>query len=593
MASSAFEVPPPLLTRKPQRKADPVNAWKRGHKKTVSELLVATGFPALPSAGAGDQAVLSFFENLPATWTDASKPKVHNIQSFAHMINAVTMPASPSMGQFAVRAASFNQQLAALTELAGQLEDYASDLRVILDEAPKSLGMAVQRAVVGFLFRFFLELLSGADVDLVVPALRGPCVDVGALSLEDTFVALCRRGTPRAFSTRGADDPPPPPPGDPYNDRQSASSRKKKKRQRKRRQPSSDSESESSDSSEASDTESSGSGSDSDSDAPMGDSDVEAESTALMHQFGVTKHTSVSGTQLAQVLAARLENIFHVDDLREVAQTLATVAARHRIAMNGDTYTETLIQGLLHDIRKICGGDISADSVNAALAAVIRAVAEACKEPANRRQSKKKKAKKKRKDRRPKGTVRLRAAAKKAAAMLTMLGKDASKQHKIEQLQGTASGSGTFTSKREQQLLDAMVAKAVAANGRYFGAGGRRGNYGGDGGGGGKGSHGNGGGGNGGGGGSGGGGGNRGGGGGGGGGGNAVMRDWLVLLREAVPDADKMRQPELYAISDKIVGGRGLCLSCKKRIDRDLRRCPCGGSSIHPDFKEALKKYKF
>ena len=29
-----------MLTRKPQRKADPVNAWKRGHSKTVSELHV-------------------------------------------------------------------------------------------------------------------------------------------------------------------------------------------------------------------------------------------------------------------------------------------------------------------------------------------------------------------------------------------------------------------------------------------------------------------------------------------------------------------------------------------------------------------------
>ena len=38
---------------------------------------------------------------------------------------------------------------------------------------------------------------------------------------------------------------------------------------------------------------------------------------------------------------------------------------------------------------------------------------------------------------------------------------------------------------------------------------------------------------------------------------------------------------------------RGLCLSCEKPFDRDLRRCACGGTTIHPDFKEALKKYNF
>ena len=156
-----------------------------------------------------------------------------------------------------------------MKELALQLEDYANDLQVVLEDASTSLGMAVQRAVVGFLFRFFLELLSGADVGLVVPALRGPCADVGALSLEDTFVALCRRGAPRAFSTRGANDPPGPPPGDPDGDRQPDRIKKKKKlrrRRRKRRHSSSGSESSSSDSNEASDSESSGSGSGSDSD---------------------------------------------------------------------------------------------------------------------------------------------------------------------------------------------------------------------------------------------------------------------------------------------------------------------------------------
>jgi len=160
MASAAFSVAPPLLKLKPQRKADPLNAWKCGYKKTLAELFVATGFPALPAAIAGDNAVLSFFEQLPASWTDRSKPEIHNVQSFAHMINATTTPASPPMGQFSVRSASFNQQLSALKELATQLEGYATDLQALLEGISSALGMAVQRAVVGFLFRFFLELLG-------------------------------------------------------------------------------------------------------------------------------------------------------------------------------------------------------------------------------------------------------------------------------------------------------------------------------------------------------------------------------------------------------------------------------------------------
>ena len=612
MASAAFSVAPPLLKLKPQRKADPLNAWKCGYKKTLSELLLATGFPALPAAIAGDNTVLSFFEQLPASWTDGSKPEIHNIQSFAHMINAATTPASPPMGQFSVRSASFNQQLTALKELATQLEGYATDLQALLEGISSALGMAVQRAVIGFLFRFFLELLGGADIGLVTPALRGPSVDVGALSLEDTFVALCRRGTPRAFSSRRSDEPPGPPPTEPEDNPsgdidESRKSKKKKKKaksvpRRKRRHSATDSEDSSGSSSESREEESSSAESGSESDIQFADSEDDGESAALMHQYGVTKHTSVSGSQLSRVWAARLENIYHVDDLQEVATTLAQVAARHRIKINGDSHTETLVQGLLHDMRKICGGDITADSVNASLAAILRAVAEACKETSgsSRKRHAKKSARKKRRDRRSKAIVRLRAAAKEAISMLSMLGKDASKQHKIAQLQGTVSGSGTPTTKREQQLMNEMVAKAVAESGRYFGGGGG-GRGGGRGGGGGGGSSGGSGG-------SGSGGGGRGGGGsnGGGGGGtrdgkftkkdgsgNTVMRDWMRLIRAKVADGDVMSNHDVYSLSDKIVGGTRLCLSCKKTLGRDSRHCDCGGTSVHADYKAALLKYKF
>ena len=172
-------------------------------------------------------------------------------------------------------------------------------------------------------------------------------------------------------------------------------SRKSKgNRRRKQRHSASDSDDSSGSSSESSEGEFSDSESGSDSDIQFADS----EDDALMHQYGVTKHTSVSGSQLSRVLAARLENAFHVDDLQEVAATVAQVAARHRISMIGDSHTETLMQSLLHDVRKICGGDVTADSVNASLAATLRAIAEACKETTSstRKRHSKKSSRKKR-----------------------------------------------------------------------------------------------------------------------------------------------------------------------------------------------------
>jgi hypothetical protein len=41
--------------------------------------------------------------------------------------------------------------------------------------------------VIGFLYRFILDQLGGAEICLVTTALRGPSVDVAALSLEYTF----------------------------------------------------------------------------------------------------------------------------------------------------------------------------------------------------------------------------------------------------------------------------------------------------------------------------------------------------------------------------------------------------------------------
>ena len=306
------------------------------------------------------------------------------------------------------------------------------------------------RAATFFLFRVIVvDTLLAANTKAAKPSLRAPDDAVGNMSFADVVCATARKAVPQAFG----DQP----------DTQSSSSsdsgespeqerRRRRKREKRGRERHRGSESDSSDSD-------SGSSDEDDSDdegvgagQPTGDDQA---SIALLHELGVTNHTTIDGKQAAMALKRSMEAIHNVEDISLVVNVIVKVSQRHDINVDGDMKVEPRMAKVIRGIKKTCGGDINEGSVDNALPTILRAITTACSKNGKKK--------------RPRVIKALRRAAKGANASLSALAKDATRQSNLARLRGKTGGSGFIqTTAREQALIEHIqseLAKAQAVGG--------------------------------------------------------------------------------------------------------------------------------
>ena len=142
-----------------------------------------------------------------------------------------------------------------------------------------------------------------------------------------------------------------------------------------------------------------------------------------------------------------MESIFNVDDITRVVGVIVKVAQRHDIDIDGDMGIEPLMAKAIRGIKKTCGGNVSEDSVDNALATILRTIVAECAK-------KKKKKGQKKPAKRPKAVKALKRAAQQALASLSSLAKDATRQSNLARLRGRSSGGFMQTTDREQALID-------------------------------------------------------------------------------------------------------------------------------------------
>ena len=525
---AAFGAFPPTAKRGPQQPRDNRAVAQLGHGRTVAQVLDSLGFPAgfSPTQAADEVAVSNFIEAMPASFVDQTRTKMSSTAAWAHGLLADSTPASRGIGIFSLRGLSYTDITGALRKLAPLLAlgNWATDLIEYVGET----GSAT-RAATFFLFRVIVvDTLLAANTAAAKPSLRAPDAAVGNMSFADAVCATARKAVPQAFgdqpdtqSSSSSDS------GEsPEQERRRRRKRKKRGRERHRgsESDSSDSDSGSSDEDD-SDDEGVGAG------QPTGDDQA---SIALLHELGVTNHTTIDGKQAAMALKRSMGAIHNVEDISLVVNVIVKVSQRHDINVDGNMKVEPRMAKVIRGIKKICGGEISVSSVDNALPTILRAITTACSGNGKKK--------------RPKIIKALRSAAKGANASLSALAKDATRQSNLARLRGKSGGNGFMqTTAREQALIDQIKGDLQGGGAQVKEYKKRKQ----------------------------------------GGGERGLAGTWHELLLKKMPDADKR---QVWAETDKILGAARLCLGCKKKLQG---RCRCGSTSIHADWMAALANHQF
>ena len=449
---AAFGAFPPTAKRGPQQPRDNRAVAQLGHGRTVAQVLDSLGFPAgfSPTQAADEVAVSNFIEAMPASFVDQTRTKMSSTAAWAHGLLADSTPASRGIGIFSLRGLSYTDITGALRKLAPLLAlgNWATDLIEYVGET----GSAT-RAATFFLFRVIVvDTLLAANTKAAKPSLRAPDDAVGNMSFADVVCATARKAVPRAFGDRQRRRSVTPSASDSSASgdetrRPGRRGRRKRKRRGRRRSRRGGSES------DTSDSEESGS-----SDEVVGaetSSGEDQASIALLHELGITSHTTIDGKQAAMALKRSMEAIHNVEDISLVVNVIVKVSQRHDINVDGDMKVEPRMAKVIRGIKKTCGGDINEGSVDNALPTILRAITTACSKNGKKK--------------RPKVIKALRRAAKGANASLSALAKDATRQSNLARLRGKTGGSGFIqTTAREQALIEHIqseLAKAQAVGG--------------------------------------------------------------------------------------------------------------------------------
>ena len=533
-AGAAFGAFPPTAKRGAQQPRDDQAVARLGRDRTVAQVLEDLGFPAgfSPAQAADDDAVSNFIEAMPASFVDQTRTKMSSTAAWAHALLAVSTPASRGIGTFSLRGLSYSDITGALRKLAPLLAQgkWATDLTEYVGET----GSA-NRAATFFLFRVVVvDTLLAANTAAAKPSLRAPDDAVGNMSFADVVCATARKAVPQAFGDQrrpGRDAPSSSESSDSDDESPEPPRRRRKRKKRGRERYRGGSESDSS----VSDSESSNEDDSDDERVGAGKSSGDDQaSIALLHELGVTNHTTIDGQQAATALKRSMGAIHNVGDISLVVNVIVKVSQRHDINVDGNMQVEPRMAKVIRGIKKICGGEIDASSVDNALPTILRAITTACSGNG--------------KQKRPKIIKELRSAAKGANASLSALAKDATRQSNLARLRGKTGGNGFMqTTAREQALIDQIKgdlqgggAQAKEYKKRKPG-GGERG----------------------------------------------LAGTWHELLLKKMPDASK---GQVWAETDKILGAARLCLGCKKKLQG---RCRCGSTSIHADWMAALESHQF
>jgi hypothetical protein len=344
-------------------------------------LLEALGFPAGFSAAdaTDDLAVASFIDGMPDSFLDTSRAKMTSIQAWAHALYAVSTPATRDVGNFTLRGLSFLEVVGALRKLAPILAQgkWASDL---IDYCGQ-IG-SQNRVAAFFLFRVIVvDTLLAANVGAATPSLRGPDAPVGDMPFEDVVCDMVRKAVPEIFGRQIDETAHEVNASESEGEgREEAAERKRKRRDRKRRERErkrkrdvdSDGDPSARDESDESDGEAPGA-------VHVGAEPGRSQaSIALLHQLGVTTHTTIDGVSAASALQQAMGSTCNVDDTSRVVSVIVKVAQRHDIDIDGDMRVEPLMAKAIRGIKKICGGNITEDSVDNALATILRTIAAEC-----------------------------------------------------------------------------------------------------------------------------------------------------------------------------------------------------------------------
>ena len=511
-------------------------------------MLEALGFPAnfAPADAADDLAVANFIDDMPDSFLDTSRAKMSSIQAWAHALFAVSTPATPDIGKFSLRGLSFLDVAGAMRKLAPLLAqgEWASDLVEYCGQVGSQ-----NRVAVFFLFRVIvIDTLLAVNVGAAKPSPRGPDAPVGDMSFADVACAAARKAAPEVFRLQN-DEPTPEvsDSGSESDGRKEAKERKRKRRDRKKRERerkrkrADDSDGYSSVSDESDESEGDEPGT-----AHVGSVPGQSQaSIALLHQLGVTNHTTIDGISAASALQQAMESTFNVDDITRVVGVIVKVAQRHDIDIDGDMGIEPLMAKAIRGIKKTCGGNISEDSVDNALATILRTIVAECAK-------KKKKKGQKKPAKRPKAVKALKRAAQQALASLSSLAKDATRQSNLARLRGRSSGGFMQTTDREQALIDQIKRETgghIKSRHESKKRGGDRKEQ----------SY------------------------------SGIAGEWHQLL---LKKKSTLGKTEAWAETDKILGGKRICLGCKKQM---AQRGPCGcdSKSIHADWMAALARHQF
>ena len=535
-AGAAFGAFPPTAKRGAQQPRDDRAVAQLGRDRTVAQVLEDLGFPAgfSPAQAADDDAASDFIEAMPASFVDQTRTKMSSTAAWAHALLAESTPASRGIGMFSLRGLSFTDMTGALRKLAPLLAQgkWATDLTEYVGET----GSA-NRAATFFLFRVIVvDTLLAANTAAAKPSLRAPDDAVGNMSFADVVCATARKAVPQAFGDQrrpGRDTPSPSSSdsSDSGDESPVPARRRRKRKKRGRERHRGGSESDSSDS----DSESSNEDDSDDERVGAGKSSGDDQaSIALLHELGVTNHTTIDGKQAAMALKRSMGAIHNVEDISLVVDVIVKVSQRHDIDVDGNMNVEPRMAKVIRGIKKICGGEISVSAVDNALPTILRAITTACSGNGKKK--------------RPKIIKELRSAAKGANTSLSALAKDATRQSNLARLRGKTGGNGFMqTTAREQALIDQI--KGDLQGGGAQGKEHKRRKP--------------------------------------GGGERGIAGTWHELLLKKMPDANKS---QAWAETDKILGAARLCLGCKKKLQG---RCRCGSTSIHADWMAALERHQF
>ena len=511
-------------------------------------MLEALGFPAGFSAAdaTDDLAVASFIDGMPDSFLDTSRAKMTSIQAWAHALYAVSTPATRDIGNFTLRGLSFLEVVGALRKLAPILAQgkWASDL---IDYCGQ-IG-SQNRVAAFFLFRVIVvDTLLAANVGAATPSLRGPDAPVGDMPFEDVVCDMVRKAVPEIFGRQIDETAHEVNASESEGEgREEAAERKRKRRDRKRRERErkrkrdvdGDGDPSASDESDESDGEAPGA-------VHVGAEPGRSQaSIALLHQLGVTTHTTIDGVSAASALQQAMGSMYNVDDTSRVVSVIVKVAQRHDIDIDGDMRVEPLMAKATRGIKKICGGDITEDSVDNALATILRTIAAECaKKKAKRGQQKPAK--------RPKAAKALQRAAQQALASLSSLAKDATRQSNLARLRGKSTGGFMQTTDREQALIDQIKRETGGLSRNPREQKKRKEDRKGQ-------SY------------------------------SGIAGEWHELLQKKKPSITK---EEVWSVTDKILGDKRMCLGCKKKM-APRGRCGCDSKYIHKDWMTALARHQW